>query len=198
MGKPAEAEVHTSLPSPQEGAVKDQKNSSNTCRLEENSKRGGEEESRFHVDPQPPAFFSQRAFCSEKLNDSDSRSQIQDRKASLCSRRLYCGRADVGHFFCSWTLGDHLNKRLSVPGQTLTSKEVFKRRGDFVLHFLFVKRERGERGKGRGKRDRRGRGERQLALLTFQIKEPKLICLLLLGIHIYKFLCHCGKKKCYF
>lgn len=49
--------------------------------------------------PHPHPFFSQRALCSEKLKDSDSRSQIQDRKAPLCSRGRFVGTQTVDTFF---------------------------------------------------------------------------------------------------
>ena len=58
------------------------------------------------------------------------------------------------------------------------AKKPLRGRGIFVLHFPFVKREERET-------------RETLALLTFQMKEPR-ICLLLLGIHVYKFLRLCG------
>jgi hypothetical protein len=63
--------------------AKDQRNSSSTCCLKENSKRKEGGRSVPMLLPHPHPFFSQRAFCSEKLKDSDGRSQIQDRKGRI-------------------------------------------------------------------------------------------------------------------
>lgn len=65
-------------------------------------------------------------------------------------------------FFCLWTFGDHSHKRLLVPGQTLTSKEAFKRTGDFCFAFSLCKK-------------RRERPERHLLYLLFRWKNLEFV-----------------------
>lgn len=87
---------------------------------------------------------------------------------------------------------DHWNKRVFVREQTLPSKEAFKKRGNFCFAFFSLG--------GGCYTDGRGRERKRMKLvpLTLQIKELRLICLLLLEICVYKFLGHSGGSSAIF